>query len=114
MSTVRWVRIASTVEELPFGPEGLTELEAGGKHLCLALNGGHVYACAHKCPHAGGHLAEGYTDAMGNIVCPLHRYKFSLATGRNTSGEGYFLRTYPVEVRPDGVYVGFEEKKWLW
>jgi 3-phenylpropionate/trans-cinnamate dioxygenase ferredoxin subunit len=112
--TIRWVRVASTPGELPFNPEGLTEIEAGGKHLCLALQAGRMYACAHKCPHAGGHLAEGYIDPLGNIVCPLHRYKFSLANGRNTSGEGYYLRTYPVDIRPDGVYVGFEEKKWGW
>lgn len=116
MSTpsIRWVRLASTLEELSLSPEGLTELEAGGKHLCVAHQNGSLFACVAKCPHAGGHLAEGYIDPLGNIVCPLHRYKFSLATGRNTSGEGYYLRTYPVEVRPDGIYVGFEEKKWGW
>ena len=52
-------------------------------------------------------------DGVGNIVCPLHRYKFNLETGRNVTGEGYFLKTYPVESRPDGIYVGFKEKSWL-
>jgi 3-phenylpropionate/trans-cinnamate dioxygenase ferredoxin subunit len=41
-------------------------------------------------------------------VCPLHRYRFSLANGRNTSGEGYFLKTYPVKEDDDGVWVGLE------
>jgi nitrite reductase/ring-hydroxylating ferredoxin subunit len=129
--TLLWIKIASSIEELPLNRDGLGEIEAGGKQLCLALVPGgaptepaagaspiavtpRLYACTHKCPHAGGHLSEGYTDALGNIVCPLHRYKFSLANGRNTSGEGYYLRTYPVDVRPDGVYIGFEEKKWGW
>jgi len=83
-------------------------IEAGGKKMCLAKFEGNLFACAHKCPHAGGLMEEGWVDATGNIVCPLHRYKFSLEKGRNVSGEGYFLKTYPIEERPDGIYVGIE------
>ena len=75
-----------------------------------------LYACAAKCPHAGGTLAEGYTDVLGNIVCPVHRYKFSLQNGRNSSGEGYYLKTWPVEKREDGIYIGIEQQglfSWL-
>ena len=63
------------------------------------------------CPHAGGVFADGHIDAMGNIVCPLHHYKFSMQTGRNVTGEGYALKTYEVAVKEDGVYIGMEEKK---
>jgi nitrite reductase/ring-hydroxylating ferredoxin subunit len=77
------------------------------------MQGGRVLACAHKCPHAGGAMADGFVDALGNIVCPLHRYKFSLQNGRNTSGEGYYLKTHPVQLRENGVFVGIEEKKGL-
>lgn len=111
--TLRWIKIADSEEELAFNPEGLTEANAGGKKLCVARKGERLFACASKCPHAGGQLSEGYIDAVGNIVCPVHRYKFSLANGRNMTGEGYFLRTYAVEKRPDGIYIGFEEKHWL-
>ena len=45
---------------------------------------------------------------IGNIVCPLHRYKFSLTNGRNTSGEGFYMKTFPVEMREEGLYVGLE------
>ena len=67
-------------------------------------------ACAYACPHAGGILSEGYIDALGNVVCPIHRYKFSLQNGRNVSGEGYYLTTLPVEVREDGIFAGIEQK----
>lgn len=110
---IRWVKLANTVQELNLNPEGLQECTVDGKTLCIARHGERLLACAHKCPHAGGHLVEGYVDGMGNIVCPLHRYKFNLETGRNVTGEGYFLKTYPVESRPDGIYVGFKEKSWL-
>jgi 3-phenylpropionate/trans-cinnamate dioxygenase ferredoxin subunit len=39
--------------------------------------------------------------------------KFDLKNGRNTSGEGYFLKTFPVEVRENGVFVQFDEKNGL-
>lgn len=101
-----WHKIADSIEEIAFSAEGLAETEAGGRKLCIAKFNGSLFACASKCPHAGGTLAHGYIDGSGNITCPLHHYKFSLAKGRNTSGEGYFLKTYPIEIRPDGIYVG--------
>jgi len=36
-----------------------------------------------------------------------------LHNGRNVSGEGYYLRTYPVEERKAGIFIGFEENSWL-
>jgi 3-phenylpropionate/trans-cinnamate dioxygenase ferredoxin subunit len=39
----------------------------------------------------------------------VHRYKFSLQNGRNTSGEGYYLKTYPVEVRGEAIFVGLPD-----
>jgi nitrite reductase/ring-hydroxylating ferredoxin subunit len=111
-----WHKTADALPELQFSEAGLTEVEVAGKKVCLTLHKEQLYACAAKCPHAGGVMANGYTDALGNIVCPLHRYKFSLPNGRNTSGEGYFLKTYPIESRPEGIFIGFEENNlfsWL-
>ena len=107
--TYRWVRVAEYINELSFSSGGLALAEAGGKSFCLACHYDKIFAVAPKCPHAGGPMSAGYVDALGNIVCPLHRYKFNLSTGRNTSGEGYFLKTWPVEVRDDGVWVGLDD-----
>ena len=111
-----WHKLADNITALEFSDAGLAELEISGKKICISLNQDQLFACTAKCPHAGGRLADGFIDAMGNIVCPVHRYKFNLQTGRNSSGEGYYLTTFPVQVRPDGVFVGFEEKNlfnWL-
>jgi 3-phenylpropionate/trans-cinnamate dioxygenase ferredoxin subunit len=107
----RWHKIADHINEINFGPNNITETEAGGKSMCLAQHNEKLFAFARKCPHAGGWMSEGFIDAMGNIVCPLHRYKFDLKNGRNVTGEGYYLKNWPVEVREDGVYVGIEESK---
>lgn len=108
-----WHKIAESVAELNWNEQGLCEVEAGGKRICLARYKEQVFACAHKCPHAGGHMSKGYLDTLGNIVCPLHRYRFSLQNGRNVSGEGYYLKNYPVELRDDGVYAGIEQSSFF-
>ncbi len=106
--TYEWHKIADDVSELSFSENGMVQLEVKGKSVCITRVKDELFACAAKCPHAGGHLSAGYIDALGNIVCPLHRYKFSLANGRNTSGEGYFLKTFPIEKRENGVFIGIE------
>lgn len=85
----------------------LTEITVGEKNIGLVKKGEKIYAFTATCPHAGAKLCEGFLDAQGRIVCPLHHYRYDPANGRNTSGEGYKLRTYPVEVREDFIYVGW-------
>jgi nitrite reductase/ring-hydroxylating ferredoxin subunit len=114
--TITWHKIADTLEEISFSDDGLASIEVAGKNICIAKHQSTLFACSAKCPHAGGNMAHGYVDALGNIVCPLHRYKFSLLNGRNTTGEGYFLKNYPVEQKETGVYVGIEDNglfSWL-
>ena len=106
-----WYKIAESKEELFASGKSLIEIYVNQKQICLVFRQEKIYGCAHKCPHAGGKMADGWVDAMGNIVCPLHRYRFDPSNGRNVSGEGYYLKTYPVETREDGVFVGLEEKK---
>lgn len=113
MKKYTWHKIADSLNDLSFNDNNLLEIEAGGKMICLARNKDILSACAHKCPHAGGFMEEGYIDAAGNIVCPVHRYKFNLQNGRNVSGEGYYLKTFPVEVRSEGIFVGTEENSFF-
>ena len=106
-----WIKLAETEEEIPFAANHIAEVEADGKTICIGRYNDKLYAFAYKCPHASGFFAEGYIDPLGNIVCPLHRYKFSIQNGRNVSGEGYYLKNWPVEKREDGIYVGFEANR---
>jgi nitrite reductase/ring-hydroxylating ferredoxin subunit len=108
MSNKTWIRIADSPKEIPFKSNGLAEVEADGKKICLGQTAEGIFAVAQKCPHAGGFLADGFLDANGNLTCPIHRYKFCMRNGRNVSGEGYYLKHWPVEVRPDGVFVEME------
>lgn len=109
---IKWFKVADSKNELQWQSNNMIVAEAGGKKITLARIGDEIFACAYKCPHAGGILADGFVDSMQNIVCPLHRYRFSLTNGRNTSGEGYYLKVYPIDEREAGIFVGFEETNW--
>ncbi|MDQ3276819.1 MAG: nitrite reductase (NAD(P)H) small subunit [Bacteroidota bacterium] len=108
-----WVKIAESVAEIMFGPNNLAEAVAGDKNICIGKYKETYFAFAPKCPHASGHFVEGFIDALGNVVCPLHRYKFCMKNGRNVSGEGYYLKHWPIDIRDDGVYVGLEARSYF-
>ena len=112
----KWVKVAECIEEISFSANNLAEVVANDKVICMARYKDDLFAFAPKCPHASGILAQGFIDALGNVVCPLHRYKFCMKNGRNVSGEGYYLKHWPVEIRDNGVFVGLENKSlfgWL-
>ena len=110
---ITWFKIADSIEEIQFNSNNIAIAEANGKKICIGKFNDQIFAFAYKCPHAGGILADGFIDALGNIVCPLHRYKYDMKNGRNVTGEGYYLTHWPTEIREDGLYVGMEEKKGL-
>lgn len=102
----KWYLFAKALSEINFNDENLAEITIAGKELCIAKTNEKIYACAAICPHAARPLITGYINPQHHIVCSWHCYKFSLKNGRNVSGEGYFLKIYPVEERTDGWYVG--------
>lgn len=106
---ISWHRIADHINELDFSSNNIAVIELKGKKICIGRFQERFFAFAYKCPHAGGILADGYIDALGNIVCPVHRYKYNMENGRNSSGEGYYLKHWPLQLRENGVYIGMED-----
>lgn len=112
----KWHKIAESIEELHFGDNDLLQLQAGGKSVCIARTSKGIAACAAKCPHAGGIMADGFLDRNDNIICPVHRYVFNLEHGRDKHGEGYYLKIYPLRQDDSGIFIGIEESgllSWL-
>ena len=107
----KWHKLADSPAEIAWQENAMCIIDVAGKKITLAKYNNAIYAVAHKCPHASGIMADGSIDAIGNIVCPLHRYKFNLMNGRNSSGEGYFLKNYKTELRPNGLFIEISEKK---
>jgi 3-phenylpropionate/trans-cinnamate dioxygenase ferredoxin subunit len=106
---LNWVKIADTEDEIPFNENHLAEIQTAQRAICVGRYKGKLFAFAASCPHASGLFIKSYIDAMGNVVCPVHHYKFCIMNGRNVTGEGYFLKHWPVETRENGVFVGLQK-----
>ena len=91
----------------------LTTIQINNKKICVAHTADGFFAMQDKCPHNGASLGNGFCTKEGSVVCPVHRYSFDLKTGRATSGGGDAARTYPMEIREDGIYIGFEAMVWF-
>lgn len=117
MEEIRWIKIFETETELHnFVPlNKLNTLIIEGRKICLAHTSKGVFAIQDKCPHNGASLSFGYcNNADNSIVCPLHRYHFSLETGRALSGIADAGRVYPIESDEKGVYLGIKEYRFDW
>lgn len=104
-----WHKLIVDCKEINFENTKMKVIEIEGRKICIASYRNKIYAFAYSCPHASGVLADGFIDAVGCVVCPVHHYRFDIRNGRNTSGEGYYLKTYAVDIRGDGVYIGLEQ-----
>lgn len=83
-----------------------------GEKICITRTAKGIFAFGDRCPHNGASLSLGFCTKNNEIVCPLHRYSFDLETGKATSGGAFTLKTYPLEFRNDGVYVGIKASWW--
>lgn len=79
-------------------------VEVRGARVALFRDGERVHALFGSCPHAGGAMGDGRVDE-GEAVCPLHRWRFHLTSGRCTTVRGVALSTFPCEVRDGTVWV---------
>jgi nitrite reductase (NADH) large subunit len=98
------LRVAA-LADLPVG-EGRA-LKVGAREIALfRIAEREVRALAARCPHAGGPLADGIV-AGDKVTCPLHAWKFDLATGEGTSPAGHCegIPTYPVHLEGDEVWL---------
>lgn len=95
-----------------FAKRQVVSIKVEGKPVCLGKIDGEYYAIHDTCPHAGASLGKGWCDEHGNVVCPIHRIKFDMRTGKNPTGEGYHRPTYPLKVQEDTLYIGFSNKPW--
>ncbi|MCX6020358.1 MAG: Rieske 2Fe-2S domain-containing protein [Chloroflexi bacterium] len=84
------------VAAVPLG-EGLTYRVGPLNIAIFRPRTGEVYATQAACPHRGGPLADGIVGG-GKVICPLHNFRFELATGMPINGECAALQTYPVSV----------------
>jgi pyruvate oxidase len=97
----QWHRVADT--DVP--DEGrVNSVEVDGRTVALARCGERLGALDNHCPHQGGPLGEGSIE-KGLLRCPWHGYDYDPISGHPPSGFSDSVPSFPVEERPDGVYV---------
>jgi len=79
------------------------------KSIALFRKENKIFAIQNSCPHQGGDLAHGYVKD-GKVVCPLHGWMFYLETGAFTHNESMNLKTYPLKIINEEVYIGLEDE----
>ena len=89
-----------SIDRIPPG-EGQTFVVAGREVAVFRARGtDEVHAVQARCPHKAGLLADGIVGD-GKVICPLHSYKFDLATGTPLGNACHSLATYRTEITDD-------------
>ena len=88
------------VDRIPFG-EG-RQFDVNGTLIAVFRpRNGEVRATQAECPHKMGRLADGLMGGT-TLICPLHGWKFNLATGEAIMGD-CGVQTYRCWVDGDGI-----------
>jgi len=88
------------VSDVPAG-EGRTFRVGDEAVAVFHTRSGQVFATQARCPHKGGPLADGILGGS-TLVCPLHGFKFDLASGQPIGNECEPLSMFPVSVGEAG------------
>lgn len=71
------------------------------------------YATQNECPHRMQMaLSRGMIGTQGEepkVACPFHKRTFSLRTGECLNGEECAIKTFPVKVEEDKVFIGITD-----
>ncbi|MEK6477153.1 nitrite reductase small subunit NirD [Catalinimonas sp. 4WD22] len=71
------------------------------------------YACQNLCPHKMQMILSrgmiGTHQEEPKVACPFHKKSFSLRTGECINGDECNIATYPVKIKDEHVYIGFQE-----
>lgn len=86
-------------QEIPEGSAKLVRTNAD--ELAIFKCQGQLYAIQNICPHEGGQLCKGWLEA-GEVVCPLHGYKFHLTTGVCSTDPKLKAKTFKLVAQGDG------------
>ncbi|WP_308422864.1 Rieske (2Fe-2S) protein [Paenibacillus nasutitermitis] len=106
------------VQDIPTGANIVVEVE--GRSIGVYNVHGTFYAVHNYCPHQGAELCKGPvcgTNLESNVYefiygrdqeiirCPWHGWEFDLKTGKSLFSEKVRVRSYPVEVTDNIIYL---------
>jgi nitrite reductase (NADH) large subunit len=103
-----WVRVG-TIADFPH--DGGAAVKVGRVQLAVFnfASRGEWYACQNMCPHKKAFVLSrgivGDAGGVAKVACPLHKKTFSLVSGESLQQEEYSIRTFPVRVDGEDVYL---------
>lgn len=103
-----WIRVGATSD---FPKDGGAAIKYGRVQIAVFnfTSRGEWYASQNMCPHKKAFvLSRGIVgDASGvpKVACPLHKKTFSLISGESLQQEEYRIRTFPVRIDGEDVYL---------
>jgi nitrite reductase/ring-hydroxylating ferredoxin subunit len=107
MSSIAAERVrVGTVAEL--NQRGCTVVSAGGHGIAVFAHEGRFSAVDNRCPHMGFPLSRG-TVRDGLLTCHWHHARFDLDGGGTLDPFADNVRSFPVEVEADSVFVILDE-----
>lgn len=104
---MNWVKVFNSEQDAE------SKLLAGKPRLLL-INGvkiamvkfqGRLHAFSDYCPHNKESLSKGTINALGEVICPWHSYRFSFLTGQPADSQCHPLTLYNLKFEPDGIYI---------
>lgn len=99
-----WIKVTNKHEVMP----GLGKTVKVHDHvIALFQIDGEFYALDNNCPHRGGPLGEGDVEE-GLVTCPWHGWQFDIKSGASPINPAACVKTYPVKVEGDDLFVEWE------
>jgi nitrite reductase (NADH) small subunit len=95
-----WVVVARLGD---FDARGRKLVRLGDLQIALFRVDDRVYAVNNRCPHRDGPLIRGFLEDGPTIRCPMHGWRYDLATGE--SKRPARATVYPVRLEGDEISV---------
>ena len=77
--------------------------------ICLAHTREGFFATEDGCPHMHASLSEGRLNYLNELICPLHGYRYHLATGQECKNRTRDIRKFLVELNQNGLFIFLPE-----
>jgi nitrite reductase/ring-hydroxylating ferredoxin subunit len=85
-------------------PGDVVAVEVAGRAIALGRDRDRYFAMQRRCLHQGGDLSEGLVS-RGHLICPVHGWRFDVATGCLDVSAETCLATYAVRVVGDAIQI---------
>ncbi|MEQ9297773.1 MAG: Rieske 2Fe-2S domain-containing protein [Cyclobacteriaceae bacterium] len=98
----------AAVQAIP--DSGIRRATVNGVRMSLIRYREKLWAVNDQCPHMKASLGDGRLNGFGEIICPLHHYRFKLSNGQESENRCDDLEVHTIEQREDGIYIGIYKK----